>query len=568
MPHSMVLNQADSQIRPTLLHTHTSPMLPSSQQTPGGLLRTYSDGPTPVARSRSSSLTSPAPPRIQRRSPSRSADLDKFTSDFDIPIGRPQPVTLSATNRESLLTALSISSSSTTQTSTRSSMTSLQTTNPQTPTMEDSPVFEHLKPDASSLTSLGKVNLKINVDFDHDATPVKGQSQFLQSPWPPRPTATRSVTAPPARSPADARFWAVAHDYDPREIVLNNDGNMVGASLTVLVEKMTPHDGLVDQVFWKSFFYTFRLFSSPLDLANALISRYSLQPPGNVVLSDHDRAIWVERKVVPVRLRVYNLLKAWLDTFWRHDSDDIVLDTLRHFAEEVMMRTLPAMAPHLLVAIRKAAAGPTSAASDRSSTSSMHSTSLEVKHKRNQSSERLHLKSPLSLLSPMTATFNLTTPSVSTPLTSNFQHQGQITSASTLPPTPIISKSLHSLLQKNNLELSRVPLVEFDTLELARQLTIMEYRLFAAVEPGDLIYSLGRGQGRPVTLKNLSETSNRITGWVADGILGEMDQKKRAGLLKFYIKLADVSGATMFLSGIDDILSYIASFATTASWHL
>jgi hypothetical protein len=43
-------------------------------------------------------------------------------------------------------------------------------------------------------------------------------------------------------------------------------------------------------------------------------------------------------------------------------------------------------------------------------------------------------------------------------------------------------------------------------------------------------------------LKALSTLSNQITGWVTDVILHELDTKHRGALLKFFIKLADVSG--------------------------
>jgi hypothetical protein len=66
-----------SQSRPGLMQTQSSP----------GLLRTPRPDSGESAfgvRSRSSSLTSPAPPsRMGHRSPSRSADLDRFTSDMD-----------------------------------------------------------------------------------------------------------------------------------------------------------------------------------------------------------------------------------------------------------------------------------------------------------------------------------------------------------------------------------------------------------------------------------------------------------------------------------------------------
>ena len=523
-----------AQPRPGLIHTHTAPLGVPVAIRSAELQRSLSDQPPPIPRSRSSSLSSPAPPnRIQRRSPSRSADLDKYTTDFDVPTNnqKSQPATISGSldnnDRASVLTAFSQSSASTRisgstmQTSTRSSGVSFDRgSGPYTPQLEPSPQFSDIKIDFSPNMALPKLS-QLRID-------THGQNPTVPKPQPysavvPRPLVGRNLTTPVPVQP-DMRFWVSAHDYDPREITFNSEGSMVGASLAVLVEKMTPHDGPVDSVFWSSFFFTFRLHTSPIDFVNALIRRYDVTPPSSIMMSDRELDIWVERKVVPVRLRVYNLLRGWLDTYWKPDSDDVVLDTLKIFASTTVQRTLPAMAVRLQDAIRKRASGPLSAGLERPP-SSASSYGERRSHSRSMSSDKLSLKSPMSLLSPTSAT----TPPNSSTLPSQL---------SQLPPTPIISKSVNSLLQKPNVELSRIPLTEFDTLELARQMTLMESKLFNQVAPEDLLLT---GRRKVAGLKALSETSNQITGWVADTILAEMDIKRRTALLKFYVKLADVS---------------------------
>ena len=412
------------------------------------LLRTQSEDST-KARSRASSLSSPAPPRMTHRSPSRSADLDKFTSDFTLPSRLPHASTLTRTSSSSGI--------------------------PVTPSTGsvDSPMLGYLKNDSGLIEPI-----------DTDATPGKR---------PPMPA--RSVTAPVPSANTDVRFWVVAHDYDPKEITFNPDGNIIGASLAVLVEKMTPHDVPPEPTFWQTFFFTFRLFTTPTDLLSSLMTRYDLLPPAHTAFGERERAIWIERKVVPVRLRIYNLLKAWLETHWRQDTDDVILDTLQIFVTEVIARTLPAMAPRLQAVIRKRLSGPLTALSEP---------------------ER--------------------------PLLGG------------LPPTPIISKSLNSMLQKNTS--TNIPITEFDTLELARQLTLLESKLFCCVSPEDLLQT---GKKTIPELKALSTISNQITGWVADNVLNEIDAKKRAGLLKFYIKLADVGAILCSMTGTDGRTEMLAT---------
>jgi son of sevenless-like protein len=457
-------------------------------------------------------------------------DLDKIASDYETPKDtqrQPSTVSGSVTVRPSLVTAFSqvststITSASNAQQSGRSSSASFRSTsNADQSGGDDWNHLSQFKVEFPSMASLPKLS-QLRIDTDRDVAPMKGQPLSAMQL---RPGPNRAMTNPIHTQP-DMRFYVVAHDYDPREITFNSEGNMVGASLTVLVEKMTPHDGPVDSMFWASFFYTFRLHTNPLDLTEALIRRYDIMPPSNIAMTEREQEMWVERKVVPVRLRVYNLLKAWLDTYWKPEADDVALETMKEFAIEVVQPTLPAMAPRLLEAIRKRSSGPLSASMDRpGSSASSYNDHSRRSHSRTLSTDKLSLKSPLSLLSP-----NATTPG---PSSAGFSQ------LSTLPPTPIISKSLNTLLQKPGVELSRIPLTEFDTLELARQLTIMESKMFNQVAPEDLLLT---GRRKVAGLKALSETSNQITGWIADTILAELDIKKRTTLLKFYIKLADVS---------------------------
>jgi son of sevenless-like protein len=464
-------------IRPSLLHIHTTP-IPLAPKS-AGLLRTFSDD-LAVPRSRSTSLSSPAPIRRAHRSPSHSADLDKFTSDYSIPSKEDRQASPLSEYRLSAYT----SASGTTDT-TQSSSGDHQHLVPQTPDAESPPVG-YVTTDVQTIGSFPRLANLFLEGTESENTPVK-----LRPPGP-----TRAVTAP-----VDARFWVATHDYDPREIAFNSEGAMVGASLAVLVEKMTPHDGPVDPIFWAGFFFTFRLFTTPAKLLDVVMARYDIQPPQAMSGGERDRAMWIEKKVVPVRLRIYNFLKAWLDTHWKSDTDDVVLETLRQFAANAMQRTLPAMSIRLLETIKKRSSGttPTSRALKRISSTDK-------------------LRSHIGLTPP----------------------------PSTLPPTPIISKSLNTLLQKNPTSLT-IPITEFDTLELARQLTIMESKLFCAVVPELLLRTDRKGD---LELKALSTLSNQITGWVADGILNEFDQKKRTTLLKFYIKLADVSAPTCCGGGL------------------
>lgn len=306
----------------------------------------------------------------------------------------------------------------------------------------------------------------------------------------------RSEDLPPLPTeplPVDPMTWMLSHDYASDDIAFNNEGHLVGATMKVLVVKMTPHDSLVDPAFSAVFFLTFRLFSSPTDLVDAVIARYNLTPPPGI--TREDELLWQQQKGIPVRLRVSNFIKTWLDTYWRVGVDDAALPLLTSFTREGLALFFPGPAQRImdLINLRKQASEMTSPKGDRSRDPGM---SLN----------------PSSLPSPTTS--------------------AEI-------PRPTMTKTLLSALRKK--EFSSISITDFDALELARQLTIMECDLYCVIQPNEILESGQEGAAPPVNVRAVSTLSTVITGWVAESILDEQDLKKRTLLVKFFVKLADVS---------------------------
>ncbi|KAF8583321.1 ras GEF [Ramaria rubella] len=98
------------------------------------------------------------------------------------------------------------------------------------------------------------------------------------------------------------------------------------------------------------------------------------------------------------------------------------------------------------------------------------------------------------------------------------------------PPAPIIPKINRPM-----------KLLDIEPLELARQLTIMESKLFAKIRPMEC---LNRGRdGRPGdsddNISAIIDTSNKVAEWVADAVLSKDDSRKRAAIVKQFIAVAD-----------------------------
>lgn len=296
-------------------------------------------------------------------------------------------------------------------------------------------------------------------------------------------------TVPPEPIPEYNQDFS--HDYSLEDVAYNSDGHLVGATMEVLVEKMTPHDSIVDPAFSAVFFLTFRLFSSPTELVDAIIARYNLLPPPNI--TPEDMQLWQQRKGIPVRLRVSNFIKIWAELYWRPGVDDPVLPALTSFTRDGLGAIFPGPAQRILDLLnmrrRSIADVAISPKGDRS-------------------------RDPGMSINP---------PSAITP-TSEI-------------PRPTMTKTLLVALRKK--DFANITVTDFDALELARQLTIMECSLYCAITPEEILETGQEGATPPVNVRAVSSLSTVITGWVAESILNEPDTKKRTLLIKFFIKVAD-----------------------------
>ena len=109
----------------------------------------------------------------------------------------------------------------------------------------------------------------------------------------------------------------------------------------------------------------------------------------------------------------------------------------------------------------------------------------------------------------------------------------------TSTPTPIMPKNMKKL-----------KFLDIDATEFARQLTIIESRLYAKIKPTECLNKTWQKKVSPsepepaANVKALILHSNQLTNWVAEMILTQSDVKKRVVVIKHFVSVADVSQNT------------------------
>ncbi|KAI9032844.1 ras guanine nucleotide exchange factor domain-containing protein [Phycomyces nitens] len=262
--------------------------------------------------------------------------------------------------------------------------------------------------------------------------------------------------------------WYLGHDHNSDIVLLNLDGTVKGGTLVALVERLTMHNAL-DTSYIATFLLTYKSFCKTEEFVDCLERRYNMHPPEG--LTPEELEDWTERKQKLVRLRVFNVIKNWLENYYNRE-DEMILDRLEFFTTTVIRDTSSFAADQLERLIRK-----------RRETDAYEDVRTMVPNEKSR-------------------------------------------------PIPIIPKNTNCLR-----------LLDADPLEMARQLSLMDFKLYSTIRPIECLskaWSLDDSEGNiAVNVKQSIDYCNRLTCWVTDSILSHEEAKKRAVFIKHWTQVAD-----------------------------
>ena len=276
----------------------------------------------------------------------------------------------------------------------------------------------------------------------------------------------------------DGEEALMEHQY-AHELIINPEGRVVGGSLNAIIERLTSHEATPDSSFVTMVYLTFRLFATPLGFAEALAYRF-----------DYVEAS--PRIAHTVRLRVTNVFKGWLESHWRHDRDESTISFIASFVKDQVMPVSTTAGNKLLDLLNVVA--------------TTHSPAVP------------------RLLSSMGKTNTATATTVDRDLPA---------------PQTILSKSQLNALKTWKMGGSGLSVLDFDPLELARQLTIKTSSIFCSILPEELLGCefMKDSSSLAVNVRALTTFSNDLANLVVDSILLLEDAKKRAAVIKQWIKV-------------------------------
>jgi len=286
---------------------------------------------------------------------------------------------------------------------------------------------------------------------------------------------------------ADDRPWflQMEHENELLRDFKTNPPQVKSGTLAGLVEQLTRHDR-PDPLFTATFLLTYRSFISAAELFQFLVKRFNVQPPPG--LDREEMLQWEEQKQKPVRFRVVNILKTWVEHYWMENTDmdsQGLLERMNAFAKNTVTNAkIPGGAPLATVIDQRMKGQDTSA-------------------------KKLVLT-----------------------LTGN------------APPT-IVPKNM-----------KKAKFVDIDPLEFARQLTIVESKLYGRIKPVECLEKIWEKKDsdehgdRAPNVRALILHSNQMTNCVAEMILNHNEIKKRVAVIRHFIAVADVSDPNMFVRTI------------------
>ena len=319
----------------------------------------------------------------------------------------------------------------------------------------------------------------------------------------------RSAAADDSDIEGEAELLARSYAH---ELLYNKEGQVLGGTLRALVEKLTNQHSPPDSTFVNTFYLTFRLFTNAVDLTQALIDRFNYVGESKT-------------ESMAAHLRIFNFLKGWLESHWSSEYDSNALGQIQDFATTVLQPILPGPGQRL------------SELADKATQHNITNTATQL----------------VSAVGKITISLDL-------------QHEKQSV------PGSLITKGQLNTLRNFQVGVMGCSIADFDALEIARQLTLVQSHTFCAVEADELLnLKWTKNSEAAVNVRTMARFATDLANLIADTILSVDDVRRRAATLKQWIKIGK---HCLDMSNFDCLMAIVCSVTSStilrlrATWDL
>ena len=290
------------------------------------------------------------------------------------------------------------------------------------------------------------------------------------------------------------------------------------ATLNKLIERVT-HEKYVDLNTRYVFLLTYHSFTTPKELLSKLSRRFHVPLPPH--LSPAELSHFKANKLDRIQIRVCSVLKNWIDEHWSDFSgEDEGHEELKGELRRLIQNMLENSGSLLTTQLAKA---------------------LAALFKKKEKLYAMGTMQPMHLLSNTTVGATGSMPPNSPGLNSS---KSSTAGGATSPPPLISSKSFLSPSKSLLSSSDSFDLLSCDEVELARQLTLLDFSKFRSIQPREC---LNQNWSKAPKMKavlapnilGMISQFNKVSAWVQWTIVSEKEERKRVKVYEKFIKVAE-----------------------------
>lgn len=388
------------------------------------------------------------------------------------------------------------------------------------------------------------------------------------------------------------------------ELLVDSSGNLLGASFKGLIYTLTNEDSPPEYFFVSTFFTCFRSFSDGNQLIEELITRFDIK---NTYLGNERQNIEKEIKMKSRRRLIVKMFQLWMESYWNHASDYGLLSTLLNFFNEGIFSFLPLEAMKLIEIASKLSARPlveSKEAKPKSRQQLIKRSITITKSKRKNSISNINVNSRYSMVdgyelskintnSSTSSSFKSMTLPLPLGVGNQTSSSSMLLSRNQLSTIERVTMTYRGILDlawcdskyintKNYTPISlseilprwysacdqrwvlsnyRPNLLDFNGLEVAKQLTVIESHIFCEIKSSELLngnFTSKRAHlGLAPNVRQSIMFTNCLSAYVLESILQpNISQKLRVNIVKTWLKIAI---SCLYLRNFNSLAAIITS---------